>query len=79
MLLVGVVEIGEVAGVRPVFGCGDETAGDRVVVQVFDLFCALGVGEDVEVVVTPLPESGISRPLELSRYLLLQYLQDNRE
>ena len=40
-----------------VFGFGDEASGDRVAVDVLDLFDEFTGGEGVEVVVPVLPES----------------------
>jgi len=45
-----------VAGPRPIFGSRDEFARDRIAVHVLQLFDSLVTGEDVEVVVTGLPE-----------------------
>ena len=44
------------AAPRPVFGLFDEVAIYRVAVHVFELLYELVVGEDVEVVVSGLPE-----------------------
>jgi len=40
----------------PIFGFVDQAARDGVAVNVLDFFGELGMGEDVEVVVTGLPE-----------------------
>ena len=42
----------------PVFEFFDEAARDGIAVDVLELLDELGMGEDVEVVVTGLPESG---------------------
>lgn len=53
------MEIVAVGGPWPVFGGGDESAGDRVAVHVFELFDSFVSGEDVEVVVAGLPEGSL--------------------
>jgi hypothetical protein len=50
-----------VAGVGPVFGVGDEAAGDGVPVHVLQLLNALVMGEYVEVVVAGHPEGLLRR------------------
>ena len=49
--------VGEAAP-GPVFGFFDEAAFDGVTVNVLELLDEFGLGEDVEVVVTGLPELG---------------------
>ena len=53
------VQVGSVAGMGPVFGFEYEAAGYRVSVQIADLLCSFGLGEDVEVVVTDVPEGAL--------------------
>ena len=45
-----------IAAPGPVFGVKDEASGDWIAVDIAELFEPLGVREDVEVVVTGLPE-----------------------
>ena len=49
-------EVVVIAAPRPVFGFCREATHDWVAVHVPELLCALGFGEDIEVVVAGLPE-----------------------
>ncbi len=54
-----------VAAPRPVFGALDETTLDGVAMRVAEFFGELALGEDVEVVVTVLPEAWAVSPKTL--------------
>ncbi len=62
------------AGPRPAFGCGYQSAHDRISVHVLQLLQNFGVAPDVEIVIPGEPELGFVRILEFSRGLLLQDL-----
>lgn len=45
-------------GPRPILGFFDQSASDRIAVDVAQLLHELSLGEDVEVIITRLPELG---------------------
>lgn len=55
------------AGPEPVFRFRDQSASHRIAVYVFELLDGLLVVPHIEIEVTTLPESYVSRPLEPSR------------
>jgi len=67
------------AGPRPILGSFRQSTTHRIAVHIPEFLNRLFVVPHVEVVVPSLPESNVSRPLELSRYLLFQHLEDDRE
>lgn len=46
------------AGPRPILGFFDQSASDRIAVDIAELFHEFPVSEDIEVIITRLPELG---------------------
>jgi hypothetical protein len=67
-----------VAAPRPVFGFFDESSDDWVAVDVTELLDEFGVGEDVEVVITALPEL-FAIAFEPLRCLVFENVQSDGE
>lgn len=65
-----------VAGPEPVFGFGDEAAGDWVAMHVVELLDVLVVAENVEVVVAGLPEGTFGVTLRNGKFERLEGLEE---
>ncbi len=60
---------------RPQFGTGNESANNRVAVNIAQFFNALGFSPDIEVVIPRLPERSTLDLTQLAGDILLQHLQ----